>query len=398
MQETNLNISRNTDTPATACPRLGIIGGGQLAKMTALAGLELGCDVLVLERKHYSPAANLASHSFVGDWDKPDDLIELAANTDIVTLENEFVDANSLAALEKANYSLYPTSRSIALVQDKYIQKQTLAEAGLPLSPFRIINTRNDIETVAAELGWPLVIKARRNGYDGKGNATVKGPADIDAAWKKLDGDHRKLYAEAFCPFVMELAMIITTGSNAEVATYTLVESVQRDHICHIVRAPANVPTAVMENATRIARDAVAAVGAVGSFGVEMFLTSDNEVIINELAPRVHNSGHYTIEACECSQFENHVRAVLGWPLGSTRMIKPAAVMINLLGQGDGSGRPAGIEEALRIQGIHVHIYGKDKSSPGRKMGHVTAIGDNIDETEARARQAADAIRFGAGQ
>ncbi len=395
MQETNPHKPSRVDTFSGVSPRLGIIGGGQLAKMTALAGLELGCDVVVLERKQYSPAANLASHSLIGDWDKPEDLAQLAESTDIVTLENEFVDANSLATLEQARYNLYPTSRCISLVQDKYIQKQTLAEAGLPVPAFQIVSTREDIPDIAAELGWPLVIKARRNAYDGKGNATVNNPDEINAAWEKLDGDNRELYAEAFCPFTMELAIIITTGSNGEVVSYPLVESVQRNHICHIVRAPAQVPDSLAVRASRIAREAVAAVGAIGSFGVEMFLTRDNEVIINELAPRVHNSGHYTIEACECSQFENHIRAVLGWPLGSTEMIKPAAVMINLLGQAEGSGEPIGIEDALRINGVHVHIYGKDKSNPGRKMGHVTAIGDSMDEVEERAQRAADAICFG---
>ncbi len=377
-------------------PRMGIVGGGQLAKMTALAGLQLGCDVQILERKDYGPAVNLASQALTGDWDDPDELLKLGAVTDVITLENEFVDANSLAVLEQVGHALYPSARSIGLVQDKLIQKQTLAEAGLPLSEFRVINARADIVTIANELGWPLVIKARRDGYDGKGNATVHSTDEIDAAWAKLEGDTRDLYAEAFCPFVAELAIIITTGRNGEVAAYPLVESVQQDHICHIVRAPAPVSESIIEKATDIAQCAVATVGATGSFGVEMFLTRDEQVIINELAPRVHNSGHYTIEACECSQFENHVRAVLGWPLGSTRMVKPAAVMVNLLGQGNGSGNPEGLVEALAMPSVHIHNYGKDVSTKGRKMGHVTVIGDNLKEVEKIAQQAANMIKFGA--
>lgn len=384
------------DNQSSICTRIGIIGGGQLAKMTALAGLQLGCDVMVLERKSAGPAVNLASHFFVGDWDNPDDLIKLAEKSDVVTLENEFVDAGSLAVLEQTGHLLFPTSRSIALVQDKLVQKQTLADANLPLPAFRPLDNKEDITAIARELGWPLVIKARRNAYDGKGNATVNNEQDIDAAWEKLDGDNRALYAEAFCPFSAELAIIITTGRDGTVATYPLVESIQRDHICHVVRAPAVVSEIIREQATEIARQAVAAVGAIGSFGVEMFLTRENNVIINELAPRVHNSGHYTIEGCECSQFENHVRAVLGWPLGSTRMVKPAAVMVNLLGEGTGSGHPAGFHEALAMPGVHVHIYGKDASHKGRKMGHVTAVGESLDEAENRAQQAASILKFGA--
>ena len=377
--------------------RIGIVGGGQLAKMTALSALEFGCDIHILERNPEGPAMNLAGKTFIGDWDNPDDLLKLAEHADVITLENEFVDANSLSELEKAGHTLFPTAKSIGLVQDKYIQKQTLQEAGLPLSPFRSIESREEILEVAKELNWPLVIKTRRNGYDGKGNATINNENELDAAWYKLDGDNRTLYAEAFCPFVSELAIIITTSRNGEVATYPLVESVQRDHICHIVRAPALVSDSITENAIDIAQRAVVAIGAIGSFGVEMFLTKDGEVIINELAPRVHNSGHYTIEACECSQFENHVRAVLGWPLGSTKMVKPAAVMVNLLGQGHGNGQPAGFNEAMDMPGVHIHIYGKELSMPGRKMGHVTALGETIAEAEKAAQAAADVLNFGDG-
>ena len=385
----------NKSTENKPGKRIGIVGGGQLAKMTALSALEFGCDIHILERKPEGPAMNLAGKTFIGDWDNPDDLLKLAEHADVITLENEFVDANSLSELEKAGHTLFPTSKSIGLVQDKYIQKQTLLEAGLPLIPFRIIESREEIIEVAKELNWPLVIKTRRNGYDGKGNATINDENEIDAAWDKLDGDNRTIYAEAFCPFVSELAIIITTSRNGEVATYPLVESVQRDHICHIVRAPAHVSNSITENAIDIAQRAVIAIGAIGSFGVEMFLTKDGEVIINELAPRVHNSGHYTIEACECSQFENHVRAVLGWPLGSTKMVKPAAVMVNLLGQDHGSGQPAGLDEALAMPGVHVHIYGKELSMPGRKMGHVTALGETIPEAEKAAQAAANVLYFG---
>ncbi len=385
-------------TESKSGKRIGIVGGGQLAKMTALSALEFGCDIHILERNPEGPAMNLAGKTFIGDWDNPDDLLKLAEHADVITLENEFVDANSLSELEKAGHTLFPTAKSIGLVQDKYIQKQTLQEAGLPLSPFRSIESREEILEVAKEFNWPLVIKTRRNGYDGKGNATINNENELDAAWDKLDGNNRTLYAEAFCPFVSELAIIITTSRNGEVATYPLVESVQRDHICHIVRAPALVSDSITENAIDIAQRAVVAIGAIGSFGVEMFLTKDGEVIINELAPRVHNSGHYTIEACECSQFENHVRAVLGWPLGSTKMVKPAAVMVNLLGQGHGNGQPAGFNEAMDMPGVHIHIYGKELCMPGRKMGHVTALGETIAEAEKAAQAAADVLYFGDGE
>ena len=305
-----------TRVPAAINPRLGIVGGGQLAKMTALAGLQLGCDVVVLERNNHSPAANLASHSIVGDWDTPEALLQLAAQVDVVTLENEFVDAASLRALEAGGHALFPTASSIALVQDKLIQKQTLAAAGLPVPRFCAVENPEAVARAAREFGLPLLLKARRNAYDGKGNVTVRALDEIGGAWQKLGGDDgNELYVEAFCPFLKELAVIITRGRDGATATYPLVETVQRDHVCHIVCAPAPVAAEIAERALNIARRAVTAVGAVGSFGVEMFLTASGEILINELAPRVHNSGHYTIEACVCSQFENHVRAVLGWQL-----------------------------------------------------------------------------------
>jgi 5-(carboxyamino)imidazole ribonucleotide synthase len=203
------------------------------------------------------------------------------------------------------------------------------------------------------------------------------------------------LYVDAFCPYTTELAVIITRARDGAMAAYPVVETVQGNHICHVVRAPANVPAAIAGEASRQARLAIAAIDGIGSFGVEMFLTAAGEVLINELAPRVHNSGHYTIEACECSQFENHVRAVLGWPLGSTAMVAPAAVMINLLGSSAGPGTPQGLESALAIPGAHVHIYGKAKSGVGRKMGHITALGQTVSAAEGVAQAAASAIQFG---
>jgi 5-(carboxyamino)imidazole ribonucleotide synthase len=180
--------------------------------------------------------------------------------------------------------------------------------------------------------------------------------------------------------------------------SYPVVETVQRDHVCHVVKAPAPVPGEVAARAADVAQRAVAAVGAVGSFGVEMFLRRARDIVVNELAPRVHNSGHYTIEACLCSQFENHVRAVLGWPLGGTTMVAPAAAMVNLLGAAKAAGHPHGLERALAVPGAHVHIYGKAMSGAGRKMGHVTALGASLDEALATAQRAAAEIHFGAAR
>jgi len=378
-----------------AAHTLGIIGGGQLAKMLAQSASQFGCDIVILERKEGSPAASLAVETLIGDWDNPDSLLKLGALADVITLENEFVDADSLAALERSGHSLWPSSQTVRVVQDKLTQKRALADAGLPVPQFAPAPDKASVVAAAKKFGWPLLLKKRRNGYDGKGNFTVRSAAEIDEAWMQLNGDANALYVEEFCAFTLELAMMITRSRDGETACYPVVETVQRDHICHLVKAPASIPTVTAARASDIARKAVETVGCVGAMGVEMFLARDGNILINELAPRVHNSGHYTIEGCVCSQFENHVRAVLGWPLGSPAMRAPAAVMVNLLGAGKGTGTPHGLAEALAIPGAHPHIYGKAFSAPGRKMGHVTALGQTLDEALATAQRAAGLIRFG---
>jgi 5-(carboxyamino)imidazole ribonucleotide synthase len=306
------------------------------------------------------------------------------------------VDAAALAVLEQAWHKVFPGAGCLALTQDKLKQKQALQNAGLAVPKFRAVDSLAEIIAAAGDFGWPLVLKTRRNGYDGKGNFTLNSEADIPAGWQALGGGRNDLMVEAFFPFVKELAVIVTRGRDGATAVYPVVETIQRHHICHVVKAPAPVADDLARGAAALARKAVESVGGVGSFGVEMFLSATAEIVINELAPRVHNSGHYTIEACDCSQFENHVRAVLGWPLGNPRMVAPAAVMVNLLGRERASGQPRGLEKALRLSGVRVHVYGKMASGPGRKMGHVTVLGNSVENAQVIAERAAQEIGFGA--
>ena len=376
---------------AMPAPRLGILGGGQLAKMTASAAVNFGCEVVVLERQMDFPAHSLDAHAIIGDWDDPADLLRLAPMVDVVTLENEFVNTDALSVLSEQRFSVWPAVATMRLVQDKLRQKTTFAARGLPVPRFADAPDRR----AAKAFGYPQLLKKRRHGYDGKGNATVRNDAELEGAWARLDGDRNPLYSEEFCHFDMELAIMIVRGHDGEVVRYPVVQTVNREHICHVVKAPAEVPLEVAERAAEIAERAVVAVDGVGSFGMELFLTGDGELFINEIAPRVHNTGHYTIEACVCSQFENHVRAVLGWPLGSPAMVAPAAAMVNLLGFGEGPGTPVGLVDALGVAGAHVHVYGKTHSVRGRKMGHVTALGQDVAEALRLAEKAADRISFG---
>jgi 5-(carboxyamino)imidazole ribonucleotide synthase len=374
--------------------QVAILGGGQLARMTAEAAARLGIEVAILEREPGSPAARIAAREVVGAWDDRAALARLAQSALAVTLENEFVDAAGLAWLEAHGAPVFPTARTLARVQDKLEQKRFMAAAGVPVPAFRAVAAAGDVERAAAEWGWPVVLKARRDGYDGYGNATVHEPEAIVPACQRLGWPSRALLVEAWVPFERELAVMVARGREGVYAIYPVAETVQQNHICHIVRAPAAVSAEVAERAADLARRAVAAIEGIGVFGVELFLTADGQVLFNEIAPRPHNSGHFTIEACQTSQFENHLRAVLGLPLGAPALVTPAAVMVNLLGGRTGPAVAAGLASALAMPGVHVHLYGKVASRVGRKMGHVTALGDTLAEAEERARQAAETIRI----
>jgi 5-(carboxyamino)imidazole ribonucleotide synthase len=371
---------------------VGILGGGQLARMTAEAASTLGIEVAILEHEANSPAGRIAAREVTGAWTDEATLAALAKDALAVTLENEFVEVAALEWLAARGIAVFPTARMLATVQDKLLQKQHMRAADVPVPEFAEVTDTDDILAAGERWGWPLVLKARRNGYDGYGNATLRGPEDIAAACARLGWPERTLLVEAWAPFTRELAVMVARGRDGACVVYPVVETVQRNHICHIVRAPATGDVAMLARAAAIARQAVETIDGIGVFGVELFELADDSILYNEIAPRPHNSGHYTIEGCVTSQFENHLRAVLGLPLGSAAMVAPAAVMVNLLGARTGPARADGLADALAIPGAHVHIYGKLASRIGRKMGHVTALGATVAEAETTARKAADAI------
>jgi len=372
--------------------RLGIFGGGQLAQMLTQAAVALGVETVIFERAPDSPAGRLTQREVVGDWADPTALARFAEQCDLVTLENEFVDAAILAELERRGLPVLPGAATVATVQDKLLQKRALRAAGLAVPEFRPAANPGEVLAAAGELGWPLLLKARRNGYDGYGNATLRDPDDLAPAWDRLCRGGSPLMVEAFVPFERELAVMVARGRDGAIRSYPLVETVQENHICHLVRAPAPADAGLAAAAVALAQAAVVAVGGVGIFGVELFQHCDGRVLLNELAPRPHNSGHYTIEACTTSQFENHLRAILGWPLGPTELRAPAAVMANLLGRTSGPVGADALRAAAAVPGAHLHLYGKRESRPGRKMGHVTTLGTTVAEAEAAARRAAELV------
>lgn len=372
--------------PAQRPYDVGIVGAGQLARMTCLAAAPLGLRVAVLGHDD-EPAAPVAAGTVRGRWQDAADVAALGALCRVVTLENEFVDAAALAAVEASGTPVRPTAGAVGRIQDKALQKALLRDAGLPVPGFDVMTHAREAGALGRDLGWPLMLKARTLGYDGYGNALCADPDEASAALARLDrGDG--VLVEGLVRFTRELAAMVARSTAGEERVYPVVETRQRDHICHEVLAPAGGDPAVTERAARVAAHAAEAARALGVMGVEMFELPDGGVLVNELAPRPHNSGHYTIEACETSQFENHVRGILGLPLGAVGMRLPAAVMINVLGSREGPAT-ATLDRALAVPGAHVHLYEKAVVRRGRKMGHVTALDDGRETARATALRAA---------
>ncbi|MCL6562395.1 MAG: 5-(carboxyamino)imidazole ribonucleotide synthase [Firmicutes bacterium] len=374
--------------------RLGILGGGQLGKMTAMAALQLGYDVVIWSEEALSPAGRATAFEVSGSLEDEAVRVKLASLVDVLTLENEFIPPHLLEWFETHGTPVYPTSATVAKIQDKWRQKQFLAEAGLPVPETMALESLEELRKAPEKLGYPLVLKTRTLGYDGRGTAVVRSPEALAQAVDRLGGlKPGHLMAETYIAFERELAVMVVRDRQGRVLTYPVVETQQPGYICRKVLAPAPISPQDAERARSVAASAVESLRGVGAFGVELFY-QPGRVWINEIAPRPHNSGHYSIEACVTSQFENHVRAVTGLSLGSPEMVAPCAVMVNLLGSDHGPVSEDVLVEASALPGVHLHLYGKRLRQPGRKMGHITVLGQSLAEAEARADEAARFIRI----
>jgi 5-(carboxyamino)imidazole ribonucleotide synthase len=362
--------------------RIGIIGGGQLGRMMVKAAKRLGCNCVVLDPTPGSPAGQVSGHQIVGDYHDPAKLRELVESTDVTTFDIEDLDTDTLAELEKEGRRILPSPRVLSVIQDKLIQKRVLREAGIASPEF--VEVQGPDEAGFAAFGYPLVQKARRGGYDGRGVAVMATPDDFA---RRLPVPS---YLERFVDTDKEIAVLVARGSDGDTRCYPAVETCFRpgENILDMLLAPADLPPTVLSAAEDMAIRTVEALGGVGIFGVEMFIGKDGGLLVNEVAPRTHNSGHFTIEACVTDQFEQHLRAVIGLPLGATEQLCPA-VMINLLGAPGHRGRPVikGLAAALAIPGVCVHIYGKAATMPFRKMGHVTVLDKDIREARRKAER-----------
>jgi len=366
---------------------VGVVGGGQLARMMVQAAIPLGIDVVVLCDDPRAPAVAAGARHCLGRTDHLPDLLQLAGACDVVTLDHERTPAALLAALAEQGHRVAPGARAAGLGQDKVAARSALASIGVAIAPWALVEDREGIFAFGARHGWPLVIKTPSGGYDGRGVWTATSPLGVDQVLRQAAAP---LLVEPRLDFSHELSVMVVRSWTGETATYAPFETVQHDGQCHEVMLPARVPAALADEARHLAITVAEAVELVGAMAVELFVL-DGALILNELAVRPHNSAHLTIEACETSQFENHLRAVLGLPLGATDATAPAAAMVNIVGPGDGSDPFTDMERALRVRGAHVHRYGKTPRAD-RKLGHVTATGTTLDAARATARRAADAI------
>ncbi len=368
--------------------KIGIIGGGQLGKMMILEAKKMGFTVVILDPTPDCPAHSIADGHIVANFYDQAAIRELAAQTDVLTYELEHIDTGVLLELAQEGHPVYPTPGSLRIIQNKLSQKETLQKSGLPVPEFMAVQDVADIEAAGETFGYPFMLKACTQGYDGKGNALVKSQEEIAAAFTALKGGEVPLMAEKFVPFEKEISVLSCRGKDGDVRVYPVAENRHQDSILHETRVPAAVAPAAFEKAMALAKETMAVFEGVGMFCVEMFVTKDGDVLINEIAPRPHNSGHYTIEACAVSQFEQHIRAIAGLPLGSAQLLTPV-VMRNLLGDNPpGEATTYGAEKALAIPGITLHLYGKQKVAYGRKMGHLTAIASTVEEAARNAQNA----------
>jgi 5-(carboxyamino)imidazole ribonucleotide synthase len=359
---------------------IGVLGGGQLGRMFAMAARRLGYRVHTLAPDHDTPTGQIADLEINASYDDMDAVRAFAQAVDVVTFEFENVSAEAIGEAER-HAIVRPNGRSLAVAQHRLKEKSFLAEHGLPVVPFAPVRTDADLAAAMSAVGCPSVLKTATSGYDGKGQVRIEKPEDLEAAWTRLG--RREAVLEAFLDLDREISVIGARGVDGEWSHFGPIENAHARHILDVSVAPANVSEAIAAQAVDVTHRVMDALDFVGILCIEFFIARDGRLVVNELAPRPHNSGHLTFDACRTSQFEQQLRAVCGLPLGSPEMLQPAAAMANLLGDIWEGGEP-NWAAALSLPDVKLHLYGKSSPRPGRKMGHLTVLA--LSPTEARAR------------
>lgn len=358
---------------------LGIIGGGQLGMMITEAARKMPdqiSKIIVLDPTPNCPAAQAGAEQIVADFKDKESIIELADKSDIITYEIESGDSDVLKSVEK-NAEINPSPETLRIIQDKFLQKLFLSENNIPVPEFIKIENIEDIKRGLENFGYPALLKARRDAYDGRGNFKIDSKDEIQKAFEYFKGQN--LMLEKFVPFKMEVSVIASRNTKGQIKTYPLVENIHEENILRETIAPARVSEEIIQNAEQIAKKTMTVLKGAGIFGIEMFVTQDDQIVINEIAPRVHNSGHHTLQSSETSQFEQHLRAILGLELGSTKLLHPT-IMYNVLGSKSFEGKYHPIQ--LSQPSVYLKMYGKEISKPLRKLGHFNLVAKNNETIE----------------
>ncbi len=374
---------------------IGILGGGQLGRMLAFEARRMGYEVWTLDPTPDSPCGQIASGQIVAPFDDLEAVLRLAERCDVITYEFENVVVGVVEGLEARGKRVYPGSHVLRVAQNRLREKEFFRNQGIGVADFSRIEELSDIREACEKIGFPSVLKTISGGYDGKGQVVIRDADEAVSgfrALKALIGEGTLIW-ERYVPFTKELGIICVRSAGGEVVTYPVSENTHRENILHLSIVPAAVPERVAGEVVRMARTIAERIGLVGTMGVELFLLEDERILVNEIAPRPHNCGHYTLDACIISQFEQQLRAVCGLPLGSTKLLSPVA-MVNLLGEGTGN-HLIGIEEAFKDPQVKLHLYGKTEAMAKRKMGHLTALGKDQEEATNRALAARAKLRWG---
>jgi len=367
---------------------VGVLGGGQLGRMFAMAARRLGYRVHTLAPDHDTPTGQIADLEINASYDDLAAVRAFAQAVDVVTFEFENVSAAAIVEAEQ-HAIVRPNGRSLAVAQHRLKEKSFLAEHGLPVAPFAPVRTDADLAAAIKAVGCPSVLKTATSGYDGKGQILIAKPGDLDAAWTSLG--RREAVLEAFLDLDREISVIGARGVGGEWSHFGPFENAHRHHILDVSVAPASVPEAIAVHAVDATRRVMDALDFVGVLCIEFFITRDGRLVVNELAPRPHNSGHLTFDACRTSQFEQQLRAVCGLPLGSPEMLQPAAAMANLLGDIWEGGEP-NWAAALSMPDVKLHLYGKSSPRPGRKMGHLTVLAGSPEKAKSQVLTARELL------
>jgi 5-(carboxyamino)imidazole ribonucleotide synthase len=380
-------ISPDRASPLLPGGVIGVLGGGQLGRMFALAARPLGYKVHVYSAETDPPAGEVADLEVVAAYQDLDRLRDFTRGVQVVTFEFENVPAASTSVVAELA-PVRPSGAILHITQNRLREKRFLAAHGFPVTPFRSINSLRDLILVADEIGTPGVLKTANFGYDGKGQIKVESSSELDSAWQMMNGAE-SIY-EAFVPFEKELSVVAARGFHGELAVFPVFENLHSEHILDVTMAPARIRGGVAKQAVELASGILEKLEVIGVLTVELFLSSKGELLVNELAPRTHNSGHLTIDACVTSQFEQQVRAVCGLPLGSTELVRPAA-MANLLGELWTWAEPDWAS-ALQDPQVKLHLYGKSEPRQGRKMGHLTVTAPTVSEARERVLKARERL------